>query len=502
MAKQEGRTMPHAVSAEISETGFGSGIRKSCLVGAAMVALQGFTAGNAAAHDGYADLVEELKPTVVSIYVMKNTPVNMPVPDFQFPENSPMGDLFRELFNRQLQPEQRNSRQMALGSGFITDESGYIVTNHHVIKEAGKIKIRLHDEREFTAELIGADPKTDLALLKVDAGEPLPAVVFGDSETARVGDPVLVIGNPHGLGFSVSAGIISARNRSLNGTYDDFLQTDAAINVGNSGGPLFNQDGEVIGVNTAIIGRAGSNAPGSLGIGFSMSSAVVTKVIAQLEEFGTTRRGWVGLILQQVTPDIAEAVGLDRAAGAIVAEVPDGPAKDAGLEPGDIILSFNGTEAEDLRTLVRDIGDADVGMMAPITVLRDGNELTLSVKIARREEAESILVQASTTTGEPIRQQVLGIVLSPLTAEVRQEAGLADGTKGVLVQEVNENSAAFEKGIREGDLIVEVDYRSVDSVDKVLQSVDEVRSAGRQTVLILIERDNDRRFVALPVDSG
>ena len=494
--------MPHAVRATGREIGPAAGFRKCCIAGAAMLAMQGLAAGTAA-HEGYADLVEELKPSVVSIYVAKDMPVNMPMQEFQFPENSPFNELFREFFNWQQRSEPQRRRSMALGSGFITDEGGYIVTNHHVIEGAAKISVRLHDEREFTAELIGADPKTDIALLRIDAGEALPAVTFGDSERVRVGDPVLVIGNPHGFGFSVSAGIISARNRSLNGTYDDFLQTDAAINVGNSGGPLFNRDGEVIGVNTAIIGRAGSATPSSMGIGFSMSSAVVTKVIAQLEEFGTTRRGWVGLMLQHVTPDIAEAVGLDRAAGAIVADVPDGPAKEAGLEPGDIILSFNGIETDDVRQLVRVIGDAEVGMLAPIVVLRDGEQLTFNVRIARREEAEQMIVQASATPGEPIRErEVLGILLSPLTAEVRQEIGLDEGAKGVLVRDVNEDSVAYEKGIREGDLIVEVDYRSVTSVGGVLSGIEDVRDAGRKTILMQIERGEERRFVALPVGSG
>ena len=494
--------MPHAVRATGREIGPAAGFRKCCIAGAAMLAMQGLAAGTAA-HEGYADLVEELKPSVVSIYVAKDMPVNMPMQEFQFPENSPFNELFREFFNWQQRSEPQRRRSMALGSGFITDEGGYIVTNHHVIEGAAKISVRLHDEREFTAELIGADPKTDIALLRIDAGEALPAVTFGDSERVRVGDPVLVIGNPHGFGFSVSAGIISARNRSLNGTYDDFLQTDAAINVGNSGGPLFNRDGEVIGVNTAIIGRAGSATPSSMGIGFSMSSAVVTKVIAQLEEFGTTRRGWVGIRLQHVTPDIAEAVGLDRAAGAIVADVPDGPAKEAGLEPGDIILSFNGIETDDVRQLVRVIGDAEVGMLAPIVVLRDGEQLTFNVRIARREEAEQMIVQASATPGEPIRErEVLGILLSPLTAEVRQEIGLDEGAKGVLVRDVNEDSVAYEKGIREGDLIVEVDYRSVTSVGGVLSGIEDVRDAGRKTILMQIERGEERRFVALPVGSG
>ena len=497
--------MSNTLSEAVGEARLSSGFRMSSLAGAAFFVFQGFAAGGSAAHEGYADLVEELQPTVVSIYVMKSSqsaPSNMPGPEFNFPENSPLGELFREFFNDRMPQQPTPRRNMALGSGFISDADGYIVTNQHVIDKAQKITVRLHDDREFEAEVIGADPKTDIALLKIDAGESLPAVTFGDSEMVRVGDPVLAIGNPHGLGFSVSAGIVSARNRSLNGTYDDFLQTDAAINVGNSGGPLFNEAGEVIGVNTAIIGSRNQAVPTSLGIGFSMSSAVVTKVVAQLEEFGTTRRGWIGVLLQQVTPDIADAVGLDGPTGAIIADVPDGPAKDAGLTAGDIILSFDGIEAEDIRSIVRIIGDAEVGRSAPIEILRDGKRMTLNVVVARREDAEQLVVMASASQEEPVRENALGLSMESLTAENREAHGLDEDAVGVLILDVDEDSEAFEKGIRDGDLIVEVDYDSVDSVSDVLEGIEAVSEAGRNTVLIWIERDGERRFVALPVEAG
>ncbi len=493
-----------SVAAGGSGSGSGGGIRKSWLAATAAIAIQGMVVGGAVAHDSHADLVEELKPTVVSIYVSKESNLTAEMPQFQFPEGSPFRELFRDYYNQRNRPENRMRRGMALGSGFIIDPDGYIVTNNHVIEDARKVTIQLHDGEEYRAEIIGADPKTDIALLKVEADRRFPFATFGDSEQVRVGDPVLAIGNPHGLGFSVSAGIISARNRSLRGTYDDFLQTDAAINVGNSGGPLFNMDGEVIGVNTAIIGtsRGIGGSPGSLGIGFSMSSAVVTKVVAQLEEFGTTRRGWVGVVLQEVTPEIADAVGLDEASGGIIVDVPEGPARDAGLQVGDIILSFDGIKVDDVRSIVRVIGDAEVGILAPIVVFREGEEVTLTVKIARREEAEPLVVRTSADPGEPIEQDELGLLLTPLTSELRQQNGLAENQMGLLVTDVDDSSAAYEQGIRQGDVIVEFDYNPVETVWDVREGIDEVIDSGRSSVLVMILRDDDRRYVALPLGNS
>lgn len=298
----------------------------------------------------FADLAERVSPAVVNITTSTNvaTPGG---PQPMVPEGSPLEDFFRDFMDRQEQdgrPAPRQRRSNALGSGFVISEDGYIVTNNHVIEQADEILIEFFSGEELAAEVVGTDPNTDIALLKVESDTPLPFVTFGDSDAARVGDWVMAVGNPLGQGFSVSAGIVSARNRALSGTYDDYIQTDAAINRGNSGGPLFNMDGEVIGVNTAILSPNG----GSIGIGFSMAAGVVTNVVDQLKEFGETRRGWLGVRIQDVTDDVAEALGLEQAAGALVTDVPDGPSLDAGMEAGDVILTFDGRDVEEDRKSV------------------------------------------------------------------------------------------------------------------------------------------------------
>ncbi|MEL6701629.1 MAG: trypsin-like peptidase domain-containing protein, partial [Pseudomonadota bacterium] len=321
----------------------------------ALMMAQALSARAQSIPSSFADLAESISPSVVNITTSTNIAGRTDQgPQGIVPEGSPFEDFFREFEDRRNngdgQPQRRSS---ALGSGFVISEDGYIVTNNHVIEGADEILIEFFSGDELPAELVGTDPNTDIALLKVEADGPLPFVPFGDSNTARVGDWVIAMGNPLGQGFSVSAGIVSARNRALSGTYDDYIQTDAAINRGNSGGPLFNMDGEVIGVNTAILSPNG----GSIGIGFSMASNVVTRVVDQLQEFGETRRGWLGVRIQDVTPDMAEAMGLENAVGAAVTDVPDGPAKDAGMLTGDIIVRFDGREVEDTRGLVRIVGN-------------------------------------------------------------------------------------------------------------------------------------------------
>ncbi|MEM6620212.1 MAG: Do family serine endopeptidase, partial [Pseudomonadota bacterium] len=341
------------------------------------------------APSSFADLAERLSPSVVNITTTtmvagRERPV-MP----RAPRGSPLEDLFPDLFgpdsnNNNNNNRQRQRRANALGSGFIISADGFIVTNNHVIDGADEIQVELFSGEMLDATLIGTDDKTDIALLKVDSDTPMPFVTFGNSDVARVGDWVLAIGNPLGQGFSVSAGIISARNRSLRGTYDDYIQTDAAINKGNSGGPLFNMDGDVIGVNTAIISPTG----GSIGLGFSMSSNVVTRVVDQLREFGETRRGWLGVRIQDVDEELAEALGLAKVAGALVSDVPEGPAAEAGIRAGDVILSFDGREVENTRELVKAVGFAPVGKAVQVIVFRDGGSTTLDVVLGRREDAE------------------------------------------------------------------------------------------------------------------
>jgi serine protease Do len=372
------------------------------------------------------------------------------------------------------------------------------VTNNHVIEGADEITIEFFTGLELKAEVIGTDPNTDIALLKVEAPSALPFVSFGDSNAARVGDWVLAMGNPLGQGFSVSAGIVSARNRALSGTYDDYIQTDAAINRGNSGGPLFNMDGEVIGVNTAILSPNG----GSIGIGFSMASNVVTRVVNQLKEFGETRRGWLGVRIQDVTQDVADAMGLAKASGALITDVPDGPAKDAGLKTGDVILSFAGVEVEDTRGLVRQVGNSTVGASVRVTVLREGKSQTLKVKLGRREDAEGAGASASAPEDEaepeaPASKSVLGLTITPLTDDLRTELGADDSVEGLAVTEVDEMSEAFEKGLRVGDIITEAGQQPILSITDLEDRITEAKDGGRKSLLLLVRRAGDPRFVAL-----
>ena len=443
--------------------------------------------------ESFADLAEQLSPSVVNITTTTTvTPPAGPRP--MVPEGSPLEDLFRDFLDRRGQPDRRQRRGSALGSGFVISADGYIVTNNHVIEEADEIMIEFFDGGgELPAEVIGTDPRTDIALLKVEPNDPLPFVAFGDSDIARVGDWVLAIGNPLGQGFSVSAGIISARNRSLQGAYDDFIQTDAAINRGNSGGPLFNMDGEVIGVNTAILSPNG----GSIGIGFSMSSAVVTRVIDQLREFGETRRGWLGVSIQNVTPDVADALGLDNTQGALVTDVPDGPAMDGGIVAGDVILSFDGQDIADTRELVRMVGESDVGKTVRVVIFREGGTQTLKIVLGRREEAEAGFVPGSDEDDVPPELEVLGLTLLPLTDETREDLELDATVSGVAVGNVDESSEAFEKGIRPGDVISEIAQQPVSTPQDVADRFEAAREAGRKSVLLLVRRDGQPRFVAL-----
>ncbi|RLL63691.1 DegQ family serine endoprotease [Paenirhodobacter hankyongi] len=454
-----------------------------------------------AAPDSFADLAEKVSPAVVMI----TTTTTVAVPNDQgpvFPDGSPFSDLFKD-FPFQQMPNGPNGpthpqRSNALGSGFVISEDGYIVTNNHVIEGADEIQIEFYGGKTMDAKLVGTDPKTDIALLKVESDKPLPFVTFADSDQTRVGDWVMAMGNPLGQGFSVSAGIVSARNRELSGTYDDYLQTDAAINRGNSGGPLFNMDGQVVGVNTAILSPNG----GSIGIGFSMASNVVKKVVDQLKQFGETRRGWLGVKIQEITPDMADAMGLAKPEGALVSEVPEGPAKAAGMQAGDVIVNFDGGEVKNSRDLVRRVADAPVGQAVRVIVVRGGKEQTLLVTLGRRETAEGDAVPAATPdqTGTESEAQVLGMTVMPLTDALIQEMGLQPGTQGLVIKSIDENSAAYDQGLREGDLITEAGQQPVAQLSDLEDRVKEAKDAGRKSVLLLIRRGGEPRFVALPVN--
>ncbi|QBF32738.1 Do family serine endopeptidase [Thalassococcus sp. S3] len=450
--------------------------------------------------ESLAPLAEQISPAVVNI-TTSTVVEGRTGPQGIVPEGSPFEDFFREFQDRN-NDGNRPRRSSALGSGFVISEDGYVVTNNHVIEGADEILIEFfpgegQPTERLPAEVVGTDPNTDIALLKVEADNPLRFVSFGDSDTARVGDWVIAMGNPLGQGFSVSAGIVSARNRALSGSYDDYIQTDAAINRGNSGGPLFNMSGDVIGVNTAILSPNG----GSIGIGFSMASNVVTSVVDQLRQFGETRRGWLGVRIQDVTDDVAEAMGLERASGALITDVPDGPAKDAGLLAGDVILSFDGRDVSDTRGLVRQVGNTEVGKAVRVVVFREGNTQTVRVTLGRREDAERE-VPAAMTAPEAIENEksVLGLTLSVLNDELRSQLGLADSAEGLVVTEIDETSEAFEKGLRAGDLITEAGQQKLSTLAALDDRIEEARDAGRKSLLLLVRRDGDPRFVALGLE--
>ena len=449
--------------------------------------------GGAAADrpDSFADQVEQLSPAVVNIstttIVSEGPGMDMP----QFPPGSPFEEFFKNFGD-----ENRQRRASSLGSGFIIDAEGIVVTNFHVIENAEEITVTLSDETSFTAKVLGQDQKTDIAVLKIDPGDTaLTAVPFGDSDSLRVGDWVLAIGNPFGLGGTVTAGIVSARGRDIgNGPYDDFIQTDASINRGNSGGPLFNTDGEVIGINTAIFSQSG----GSVGIGFAISSNLAKRVTKQLVEFGTTRRGWLGVFIQEVTSDIAETLGLEGSGGALVSSVNENsPADIAGLEPGDVILSFDGKKIERMRDLPRIVAETDIGTTVVVEIFRGGRLSTVEVTLGELEKAELVGLVGEQPEGDAQTLDRLGFTVDDLDGELAAELGLDETLTGVVVTEVAADSPAMEKGVEPGDIIRRFGQRRVDSAADLAASVAETLDAGRSGVLLLIERDGRERFVQI-----
>lgn len=466
-------------------------------VSVVLLLLQTLQAAAQLMPNSFADLAEKISPSVVNI-TTSTTVAGRAGPQGVVPEGSPFEDFFKEFQDRR-RGNNGPQRSSALGSGFVISVDGYIVTNNHVIEGADQIEVEFFSGDSLPAELIGTDKNTDIALLKVESDGPLPFVEFGDSDTARVGDWVVAMGNPLGQGFSVSAGIVSARNRALQGIYDDYIQTDAAINKGNSGGPLFNLDGDVVGVNTAILSPNG----GSIGIGFSMASNVVTAVVDQLQEFGETRRGWLGVRIQDVTEDIAEGIeGLEKAAGALVTDVPDGPSKDAGIEVGDVIITFDGREVDDVRGLVQTVGNTLVGKAVDVIVVREGVQTTLQVTLGLRDEEELARPASAPAEEAPDEPKTLGdfgITLSNLSDEIREGLNLKPETNGIVVVDVAEESEAFEKGLRTGDLITEAGQAKITSIEDFEAQVKLAKDGGRKTVLLLVRRDGDPRFLALSV---
>ncbi|MDD9909247.1 MAG: Do family serine endopeptidase [Ahrensia sp.] len=456
----------------------------------------------AAGPASVADLADSLIGAVVNISTSQSVSGGSGgAPRPQVPEGSPFQDFFDEFFRQQERgtPRQRNRRAQSLGSGFVIDPSGIVITNNHVIADADEIRVEFTDGSELTAEVIGTDPKTDIAVLKVDSEKPLQAVPFGRSASARVGDWVMAIGNPFGQGSSVSLGIVSAINRDIrSGPYDAFIQTDAAINRGNSGGPLFNMDGEVIGINTAIISPSG----GSIGLGFSVPSDLAVNVIQQLREFGETRRGWLGVSIQPVTDDIAESLGMSLARGALVAGMtPKGPAENSGIETGDVILRFDGKGINQMRDLPRIVAETPVGKTVDVVVRRKGKRQTISVTLGRLEDGEKQIAGNQGETDEDKPVVALGMTFGELTDEARAGLKIGDDVEGALVVAVEAGSVAAEKGIVANSVISEIGQEAVSSPADVEKRLDALKKEGRTKALMLVAApDGQLSFVVLSLE--
>ncbi|MEP9377903.1 DegQ family serine endoprotease [Aquabacter sp. CN5-332] len=479
----------------------------------ALSAATGFGPAFAAATKGpdtVADTAAVVMDAVVNISTSQNVAASRSVPTPQLPPGSPFEDFFDDFFKRrQQQPDgdgdngnsQRSRRVSSLGSGFVIDPTGLIVTNNHVIADADEIYANFNDGSKLKAELVGRDTKTDLALLRVKPEKPLTAVKFGDSSKLRVGDWVMAIGNPFGLGGTLTVGVVSARNRNINsGPYDNFIQTDAAINRGNSGGPLFNMDGEVIGINTAIISPSG----GSIGIGFAVPSDTAKPILAQLQEFKEVRRGWIGVRIQTVTDEIAESLGLGKARGALVGGVSDGgPAAKAEIKAGDVVVKFDGKDVKEMRDLPRVVADTPVGKEVEVVVIRKGKEETLKITIARMPEDEKQAAAADTPSPAPkaAAQRLLGVEFSGLTDDLRKRFKIKDGVTGVVILNVERNSAAADKGLKAGQVVVEVGQEPVSSPSDVQKRIEALKKDGRSQALLLVsDADGQNRYVAIPLN--
>lgn len=471
----------------------------------------------------FADLVEHVSPAVVTVVVDRETAERGGPGGNLDDVPAPFRDFFRQFGQGQGQGGQGQGGQgggggrnrppqtfksEAMGSGFIIDPSGYIVTNNHVIEDGKKITVKMPgtNGREFQAHLIGTDKDTDIALLKVDGVNDLPTVSFGDDHRLRVGDWVVAVGNPFGLGGTVTAGIVSSIGRDIgSGPYTDYLQIDAPINQGNSGGPTFDLSGRVIGMNTAIFSPSG----GSVGIGFAIPASTVKSVVDQLREHGNVARGWLGVQIQSLTPDMAASLGVKSAKGAIVASVvDDSPASKAGFRQGDVVLSLNGSDVDDNKDLTRKVASLRVGDQAKFGILRDGKSYTLTALIAKRDEEQLASAdrpapdRGNRATTRESSTTVLGLGLSSLTDQAREQYNIDDKTRGVVVSMVDPNSEAADKGFRPGDVIVGIGNRNVRTPSDVEQGIAEARKAGRETVLLLVAGDQGQHYVALKVAKG
>jgi serine protease Do len=455
----------------------------------------------------FAQLAAKLVGGVVNISTTQVTAPSIPKgsPEAQLPgPGAPLDEFFRDFFGEKGAPGASNpppSRVASLGSGFIIDPSGLIVTNNHVIANAEQIAVTFSDDTTLQAEVVGRDAVSDLALLKVEPKSPLPAATWGDSNKAKVGDWVLAIGNPFGLGGTVTSGIISATARDIHSTpYDDFLQTDASINRGNSGGPMFNLAGEVIGINTAIFSPSG----GSIGIGFAIPSSFARPIIEQLRVSGKVERGWIGARIQPVTDDIAEAVGLDKSRGAMIAAIdPASPAAQAKLQPGDVILAYDGKPIDRSRQLPRLVAETPPEKPVKLTVWRDGKDQEVELKVAALNPNRPAPPPPEPEKPKPPPSvDALGLKLAKLTAELRKQFSLPDTTKGAVITEVPQNSPGAAQGLRAGDLVVAVGHESVGSLEELQQKIAAARKNGRKNVILRVEREGNTRFIALPFEAG
>ena len=459
----------------------------------------------------FADMVEKLSPAVVNVSTTQKVKgggagaFGMP---FQELPDTPEFEPFRQFFDQfgKKGPGKDDGgadrEVFSLGSGFIIDATGFIITNYHVIEQADEVTVTLVDNTKYTAKIIGRDKKTDLALLKVEPKKDLPFVSLGDSDAMRVGDWVIAIGNPYGLGGSVTQGIISARQRSINaGPFDDFLQTDAPINRGNSGGPLFNLKGEVIGINTAIFSPSG----GSIGIGFAIPTALAKPVIDQLKQFGKTHRGWLGIKIQQVSEEAAESVGLPKPMGALVLEVgKDSPADKAGIKAGDVITGFDGKDIAEMRFLPRMVAETKIGKASTVTYWRANASKTVPITVGELDEHEDEAESDGTDKGKkskgktPEAETVMGMQVSPLSAKLREELNLPAAQPGVAVVDVTHNSEAAKRGMQPGDVIVDVNNVPVNSASDLKKAFETAHKAGRKFALVRVAREKDTAFVTLP----
>jgi len=458
----------------------------------------------------FADLAEKLLPAVVNISTTQTLNTKDDLQDFQdlqIPPGSPFEDFLRDFMEKQQQgnklpgakPHKRKSA--ALGSGFVVDASGYIVTNNHVIQDADEITVILQDDTNLPATVIGRDKKTDLALLKVNSKKPLTALTWGDSDKIRVGDWIMAIGNPYGLGGTVTAGIISARARDIqSGPYDDYLQTDAPINRGNSGGPMFNMEGDVIGVNTAIFSPSG----GSIGIGFAIPSSLAKSVIEQIKATGHVKRGWIGVRIQVVTQDIADSLGLAATHGALVSSItPDGPAAKAQVETGDVIVAFNNKDVSEMHSLPRIVAETPVDATVPVKIIRKGKEVTLQIKVGEldtKDEAQDDEepAKAKPAPAKPSSEKIsgLGVSVAPITESLRKQYGLSKDSSGVVVTTIEADGVAAERGIEVGEVIAEAAQKDIKTPKELAETVKQAKKDGKP-LLLLVDRKGDMRFVAI-----